>query len=738
MKHILFVISLALLLSGCLSDSTLHSIDDFDTGNTNQHLISFTVRVPNMDTAQTRTMTAEAEREIQTVDILLFDSNNRYVYQPFSADAITISNTNSTFTTKLPEGQYTVVVLANARQSVINAMSNISAGMPKDEVVRQLIFINQGAWNTTAASFTRIPMWGELTLNINASTAAPMSHPIELIRMVAKIDVQIASSVNSFQLRSVRLYGANDRGQVAPDNAAQWRTTPSIPAGTVRQETPLFFTVPHGTQRLMNAIYTFETAAGSYEGLLKNTALVIGGRFGNDTSDTYYRIEFANGTDHVPLLRNHRYLVNVNSVSSRGYATPTEAFNSHPMNLEAQVVVFDNPNITDIVILDQYILGVSANNISLSNTHTSFNLLVYSNHPEGWKAKALDTNGNPSDCLTLSPASAPGAINYNIGSGTTTTMHITVRNNEIKPRHTIYIHLSVGRMTLVVRVYHEGVFIPEPHAGWAGSNIFWNGDYLTFDKVGAPIEYQERQGVYFQWGSLIARGARVGGTRNENWGNQPGDGIHSGGFAALYMPNGISGTAGTLHLAWGHWAQVTSYQTANRNRAFLYEITDGYAGIGDICRHLTSMGWAPGSDRGLRWRMPTSAEFEGSYTRVGTTWTALTPTATPAANLEIANAGRVRVNAGYSRTDNGVTTFFPASAFANAVRIGTAANPAAANAEGVVQTLRNNGGRYWSSSPDGTQAFGFTFTNATTGNPVSTANSADRREGRPVRCVLQR
>lgn len=99
-----------------------------------------------------------------------------------------------------------------------------------------------------------------------------------------------------------------------------------------------------------------------------------------------------------------------------------------------------------------------------------------------------------------------------------------------------------------------------------------------------------------------------------------------------------------------------SYAPPGKNvhdHQYLYEITDGDKGIGDICRYLTEQ--AGGLIHGKKWRMPTSREFAGAHASSGgETW-----------NKVVSNnaAGMQTINNGYTYTKAGVTstTFFPAS-----------------------------------------------------------------------------
>ena len=57
---------------------------------------------------------------------------------------------------------------------------------------------------------------------------------------------------------------------------------------------------------------------------------------------------------------------------------------------------------------------------------------------------------------------------------------------------------------------------------------------------------------------------------------------------------------------------------------YLIRVHDEANKVGDICKYLTDKGWAPGADKGIKWRMPTYPEMKGQiYVYEGANWTPL-------------------------------------------------------------------------------------------------------------------
>jgi uncharacterized protein (TIGR02145 family) len=252
--------------------------------------------------------------------------------------------------------------------------------------------------------------------------------------------------------------------------------------------------------------------------------------------------------------------------------------------------------------------------------------------------------------------------------------------------------------TVILDVSNNG-FIPSMHKGWAGSNIYWDGDLekLTFDDVG-ETDHKNYQGVYFQWGSLY--GLDASGSSSTSWSTD----------RIVYKPKTDgSGYEAVTGYSWNSWPQFGNASiSANRSRAYLYEITDASTGLGDICKYLSDKGWAPGSPA-KKWRLPTANEFEGTYSSSGSYSDVSSSANSAAGTWQNGNA--------VGRTRNGV--FFPAAGYR----------------ERSSGTLLDVGdyGSYWTSSPNGTYAYCIDISEAA----VEYSNPSYRTFGQSVRCVQE-
>ena len=450
--------------SSCIDDVVGERKASKDT----EKLVSFVVNVAGANSSRTRALTEQDENTVKTVEALLFDEAGKYTYQPiFSSEIVEKGPSEIAFTMKVPEGTFNMVILANVREKVINLLPKLNDGMSKSDVLNLLVAENAEKWNVTSGSdgYKLMPMSGDIpTITIQGDNTS-----IEgtLVRMLAKIDVNIATDVREeFNLSSVHLYNNSVKGKIAPDTDS-WDTDhvrvvkPSIPQNAQNPNlgTALIY-ADNEIQKennvgvaCLNTIYTFEANKGvGDEGMLKNTCLVIGGKYDGDTKDTYYRIDFVDAKstnkDYLALLRNHQYRVQVTAVKGPGFDDPETAFQSRPVNIEASIVEWSDGDINDIIFDGQHLLGVSQSEFLFSREERTAesldnDLYVVTDYPAGWTSEVTDDKGQPIDWLKISP---------NEGGPTKIKTKLLFGENTSNQERTAYIQIKAGRFSHVVRV----------------------------------------------------------------------------------------------------------------------------------------------------------------------------------------------------------------------------------------------------------------------------------------------
>ena len=360
-----------------------------------------------------------------------------------------------------------------------------------DEVVTGLVFNlpvddaegQGGKWLVLPGRYTRFPMWG-VTGDIDLTRTELEIPEVELLRAVARVDVGLGfptsgtpeeqevakgialadgSPLYKFFLEEVYLYNAHDRLRVIPDESvlsAGTVSAPSLPpaAGVYgTADDPIKYSVrPWDSRRnleFIREIYLSEHAAGSDTDRPNNACIVVGGRYlaaglsmedyqsnyaYNSTNGiTYYRVDFVKSTrdgtgkvtaqEYLPILRNHRYKVNILDVHDRGYDTPKEAFEAMGLNTNLTVqIVSTDEKVGELVFDGQYMLGVDKKEwLYDAREHILKEVYVNTDYPAGFKITSnvnwirfADADGNYT-LATTTGVSSGQTLRYMIAQNTT-------------------------------------------------------------------------------------------------------------------------------------------------------------------------------------------------------------------------------------------------------------------------------------------------------------------------------
>ena len=441
----------------------------------------------------TRSITAEEETQIDSLDVFVFKpagSNTTalrsdiFLYRrSLPKDSIT-DNTSSPYNREKtvglnlevrPEDQRLVVV-ANMPPNL--DFSSLQPGVSTEDDLLALLKFSGAAWRQsqrstnageTADDYTALPMWGEMNAFVKVTTTGitGTAPTISMIRALAKI--QLGVDVNGtgnpalgfgyiFRLDSIYLCNVSDSGYIAPGNtfidgayktnAAGGVTLPHPhPSGRITNPAIYRFAFPgDGTtplpsgvtpdvdRALWNTIYVPET-----DSLIGSTLpgfIVIKARYYDTPSGTpyFYRIDFSklNGQNsNTPLLRNHKYLINILNIRLAGYATLQEAINAPVSDKNYEILIDGQSNnasneINDIVAYKdeftqnyQYMLGVNTSEVFFdwdqnwigkpsSAPDNYFRLKMYTDYDGGWKAQV--TSGSTWITLYNNLPDASGTI----------------------------------------------------------------------------------------------------------------------------------------------------------------------------------------------------------------------------------------------------------------------------------------------------------------------------------------
>ena len=145
----------------------------------------------------------------------------------------------------------------------------------------------------------------------------------------------------------------------------------------------------------------------SYKEVDENNDEVAGGASGT----TYFRVDFLKreGKEatakytYLPLLRNHRYKVDIRNIGGLGFDNEDDAKKGPSANIMYNVLVWDESQMSDVKYDGQYMLGVSKNMVKTYKSGGSMQFNVQTSWPKGFKIEGLPEG------FTVEPT--PGAGN---------------------------------------------------------------------------------------------------------------------------------------------------------------------------------------------------------------------------------------------------------------------------------------------------------------------------------------
>ncbi len=442
-KFILWLILPVLSLSSCTDDSF---VEDSSGKKTNKATIRVTLQMPAA-APRTYAISEIDENHVETVDVLAFKQVTPDAQHPsgwtfvYSAKGTAITNIQDNNPNKAKKqfditlikdksNEQCLVVLANVRTQLEDMeREGITAGADKDALLKRFVFANAGSWNANndnskaegdADRFMPFPMWGEIMETVDDATTQIGS--VTMLRGIVRLDVVLGNGVvtaGNFLLDEIYVYNSKNKGQVVPDKTNLATPTrvknATVPEGSINNGMPLVYPVPSTMKKAFErTVYLFEAKAVSHDKSSEATCVVVGGTYGTDSKTTYYRLDFfeSDGKTYRDLLRNFLYRINIISVSGSGYPTPEDAFNSKPLNMKAEVKIWDDASMGNVIFDGQYLLAVSQAEFEVPREEKIYRkLTVNTDYPEGWEAKVtsgeawLTLDGNPKGGIGTNPLS---------------------------------------------------------------------------------------------------------------------------------------------------------------------------------------------------------------------------------------------------------------------------------------------------------------------------------------------
>lgn len=463
------------LLSSCGTDEV--KIGDNSVGRETRVMI--TLQLPPQAMPQTYALSPADENEIKVIDVLSFRADaskpSGWAFD-YNTQGASIANTGETdqhrkqFAVTLIKdlAPQTFVVLANARDEIAG-LEQLAKGADKDELLVRLVSSHigkrdaneVGSENDPTKAFVPFPMWGEATTTV---TDATTEVAVNMLRSTVRVDVVLGDNVvaaGNFKLDEIRIYNSKNRGHIvpAPANLSGGKAvSATVPQGDINNASALIYSVPAAMDKAFErSVYLFEAKAAKPGEAAKATAIVVGGTYGDDTSPSYYRLDFlaSDRKTYKDILRNHLYRFNIVNVTGRGRVTADEAFNSAPNNMVVDILEWNDGDVGDIVFDGQYYLGVSPADVTLHKDAKAGNsLTVVTDVPGGWTITGATDSPRSGGKAVSWIRSISGAFT---ASGSKDTVTFDVEENKTGVLRVGYIHIKAGRISFAVKVTQDVV-----------------------------------------------------------------------------------------------------------------------------------------------------------------------------------------------------------------------------------------------------------------------------------------
>lgn len=369
---------------------------------------------PDAGNSSTRAMNDVAERmiDLDSLNVLVFKNDagtEKYAYKAPLSGAVKYDaedGTKAIITVKLVKSQsgeqYRMVVIAN---HTIPSNALVAGTTTKADAMASLKYGASEKWNATAVTYRRFPLWGETDLvEVSASMSA---QSVNLYRALARIDIgfnfktvggkltEEADGYTDFKLKEVKVYRTYNKGYVAPLSSSMTNyTTPYIPGDAVRNAdiAPISYSISGsgGADKYVREIYIPESNLPTSPANGNMHCIVIGGYYKGSSSITYYRLDFATETNpggvrsYLPVLRNHRYVFNINTVRGPGFTSSEDALKSNATieNINYALISWDE-TITNLEVQGKYYFGVDQSPILFSpNANESSPAIFYQTNLE--------------------------------------------------------------------------------------------------------------------------------------------------------------------------------------------------------------------------------------------------------------------------------------------------------------------------------------------------------------------
>ena len=390
MKKILYILSIALLGATACS---VQDMDQLEPKNENGKVTYIMgLQFPEVLVATRGAM--DTDPIIDNVYVAVF-GNEGYLNDYAKAEPCDAAGNSVASFSNIQNGvlfYYKVSLTASSSQKYVHVIANgpekIDFGYDTDIMPDLTTDAGNGAYWTMFSLPNGTSVKDENGYDVVTDEAKAAFSNLKLIRNFAKVTV--TESADNFEMEGYKVFNTPDKGRIvtwmegynSTNDRLKGYYTPYVGAKAddasttdVDESTPMTFVA------LQNAGYTPSLAAGAaidqtapttsmtytnapqfvFERVRTNQAnrpyIIIKGKFNGSSTSTYYRLDFTDKDgNYIPIFRNFKYDININSVAKAGVADPAAA---QPSNANVSALL-TTQSLTDLAdgtsrILVQYL-----------------------------------------------------------------------------------------------------------------------------------------------------------------------------------------------------------------------------------------------------------------------------------------------------------------------------------------------------------------------------------------------
>lgn len=410
MKRIIIYIIMLVAIAACTNEEGPDILAPVPPEDTE---LLIRINFPGDDNGFTKSLSEDEEKKIDNLRVFVFTSGgtdnqleDKFAYEIDTLSLSDVSGNNQTITiTARKMGQkQRFVLVANLPGGLILTPSE---GSTMGDIFTSLAF-SASPWRTLSTNgYPAFPMWGQMKDFVLISTKESPSNPIEvnMFRAMARINVGVDMDnlfpqlITDFKIEEVYVCNTADFGYLTPHD--NYMKGAGIDETIINEPKPYTSKYPEQTysvpdkRQLLNTIYIPESDISS------PTFIVIRATWKGKTN-CFYRIDFAQNGNLVPVLRNHAYKINITKVNTTGYSSLDEAKDAPPSGLDNNLIVDGmNSNINEIAYNNDDMLGVSVSEVlfdwdesligkALASTDKNeYDMKLYTTYPQ-WSATLED------------------------------------------------------------------------------------------------------------------------------------------------------------------------------------------------------------------------------------------------------------------------------------------------------------------------------------------------------------